>query len=622
MQKEISMNKIISRLMILMAAALIFCQVLQVESEACNIAVVSGNVSATGRPFIWKNRDHANSYKHEVKYYPEVIAGIGGSVRLMGETQYGLGVSVCTGGANESGFAITNTTCVDTDNDPLDAANVNTELMDKALESCKTLEDFEALAGRFTSLWSNKNVSGIFAVIDAYGGAAIYEMWTDGNGRPIMYRKFNVDTGVVTDQNGNLFTNLRYTPTTGFNNRTNSNHTEGWIEIWTDDPRELRARQLLSGMKDQGALSPRNIMRVLSKDVLGGDTTTYCTTANVQGNWDWSVDSWDNPNHDGELYTRYAISRYQTSMGLVIEGAATADQAKLTTMWVALGEPSLSIFVPYFPYANTVSKYATDDSHTNSGYYWDGVSVSTNKEPNSFLNLLFDCVQSNPFSSSRYPELNNIYKNISLYDNNGSGLGSGSYDAQSTRYTGSFAQVLGDYMDNTINYPRLVSLQAWTFPLEDIVIRNTNLLMAVLRDNPELVTRELLAEFSEYCNSFVYKNYSNQSASYIAWNYELPEAVDDAVDDEDIPGDYNDPGNEDPYYGDDDYDGEGDYSDPGSLVKTNPSAGGGGCGMTAFASRGHSGPADMMAGFVSLIITMLFPLGLIMMRRTYRKRRN
>ncbi|NLV67179.1 MAG: hypothetical protein GXY14_05830 [Spirochaetes bacterium] len=255
--------------------------------------------------------------------------------------------------------------------------------------------------------------------------------------------------------------------------------------------------------------------------------------------------------------------------------------------------------------------------------YWDGVSGTTDKGPNSFLNLLFDCTQSNPFGSSH--DLYATYNAISLYDNNGSGSTGGDIYQNKRIYLKSIWETsypTSIYMDNTINYPRLVSLQAWTFPLEDIVIRNTNLLMAVLRDNPELVTRELLAEFSEYCNSFVYKNYSNQSASYIAWNYELPEAVDDAVDDEDIPGDYNDPGNEDPYYGDDDYDGEGDYSDPGSLVKTNPSAGGGGCGMTAFASRGHSGPADMMAGFVSLIITMLFPLGLIMMRRTYRKRRN
>ena len=389
------MNRIIPRLLILIAATLLIHQVFQSESRACNIAVISAAESATGRPFIWKNRDHAGSYRHEVLYYAEpadedkieldgkIVTGIGGSVRLMGETTYDTNVSVCTGGANESGFAITNTTCVDGDNDPFDISNVNTELMEKALENCKTLAQFENLLSNFTSIWLNKNISGIFAVIDAQGGAAIYEMWTDCNNNDIMFRKFNVDIGAVTDESGEIFTDIKFEQTTGFINRTNSNHTNGWIDIWTDDPRELRGRQLLSQMKDDSALTPRNVMRYLSKDVLGGNTATYCTSENVQNCWDWSVDSWDNPNYAGELYTRFAISRYQTSMGLVIEGAATAEQAKLTTMWVALGEPSLSVFIPYFPYAQTISKYATDDAHTNDGYYWDGVSDSQDNKANS-----------------------------------------------------------------------------------------------------------------------------------------------------------------------------------------------------------------------------------------------
>ena len=643
-QKEHTMNRIITKILIVLTAMLMIQQ-LAPEADACNIAVVSGKTSATGRPFIWKNRDHALSYKHEVVYYPEVTTGVGGSVRLMGETTYGTGDTVCTGGANESGFAIANTTCVDSSNDPYDLYNVNTELMEKALENCTTLAQFENLLSQFTTIWSRKNISGIFAVIDAYGGAAIYEMWTDGNGNDIMYRKYNVDTGVVTDEKGAVFTDLRFgAETTGFQNRTNSNHASGWIQIFSDTPRELRARQILSGMKTEGALSPRNIMRVLSKDVLGGDTTDYCSDKifngvwstngfidsdgywfdNLQKNWDWSVDNWEDPNYEGELFTRYAISRYQTSMGLVIEGAASEEQAKLTTMWVALCEPSLSVFVPYFPYARTISKYATDDSHNNSDYYWDGVSSTTDEGPNSFLNLLFDCVQSNPFSSSH--DLYDTYNAISLYDNNGSGVGSGINDEQSIRYTGSFWHLLYDYMDNTINYPRLVSLQQWTLPLEDIVIRNTNLLMAGIRSNITNITddqlRELLAGYSDYCNAFVYKNYSQQSAGdLVSWNYTLPEFVQEELPDGELPDGYNDPDSEDPYYGDDDYTGEADYDDPGSIISSNPSAGAGGCGFSASASAGRISPEDRLTGFISLIITMLFPLGMIIIRRVYRRRR-
>ena len=268
------MNKLTIKVIILFVATILIHQLFELESKACNVAVVSAKASATGRPFIWKNRDHPESYRHEIQYYPEVTSGVGGSLRLMGETLFNTGTVVTTGGANESGFAITNTTCYESA--ILEAANVNTELMDKALENCKTLAQFEALAAKFTDIWSNKNISGIFAVIDAYGGAAIYEMWTDGNGNDIMYRKYDAETGNVTDENGKVFTDLRFKQTTGFNNRTNSNHSNGFIQIWSDTPRELRARQLLTSMKLNNELSPRNMMRLVSQDVLGGNTADYC----------------------------------------------------------------------------------------------------------------------------------------------------------------------------------------------------------------------------------------------------------------------------------------------------------------------------------------------------------
>lgn len=636
------MKRTVLRLMILLAAVLLIHQVLQADSDACNIAVVSAKASATGRPFIWKNRDHANSYRHEVLWCRAENNDVGGSVRLMGETSFSSGVAICTGGANESGFAITNTTCIDGDNDPMDMANVNTDLMERALEQCKTLAQFEQLVKNFDT--SGITVSGIFAVIDACGGAAIYEMWNDGIGKDIMWRKYDVDTAVVTDENGVVFTDLvsasdpyLYMQTTGFVNRTNSNHGRGWIQIDSDDPREIRARRLLLDWKKNNELSPRVIMRLLSKDVLGGKPSEYCTTDFVKNNWNYSAgENWDNvadtylkPNYNGELFTRYAISRYQTSMGLVIEGAATEEEAKLTTMWVSQCEPALSVFIPYFPYAQDVSKYAYFDTHENgsSSYFWDGVSTATNSKKNSFLNLMFDCVQANPFSSSYYPELDTVYDNISLYVNNGSG---NFYDV-STRNNGGGYYIgllkIGNKMDNTIDYPRLLALQEWTFPLEDIVFRNAYLLISGLRaDLAELTDAELralLKDFSEYCNAFVYKNYSQQSSGNKSpWSFTLPDFILEQLPDGELPDGYNDPDNEDPYPGDDDYDGEGDYSDPGTLVKKNPSSASGGCGMSVFASGSRINSADRMSGFVSLMVTMLFPLCLIMMHRACRKRRD
>ncbi|HOO72836.1 MAG TPA: Ig-like domain-containing protein [Spirochaetota bacterium] len=508
------------KIAILFIATLLIQQLLQHETKACNVAVVSASASATGRPFIWKNRDHAESYRQEVLYYPEVVSGVGGSLRLMGETTFDSGVSVCTGGANESGFAIANTTCWESL--LLEAANVNTELMEVVLEECKTLTEFEQVVSEFTDRWSNKNISGIFAVIDAYNGAAIYEMWSDGNGNDVMYRKYNVDTGTVTDEDGHTATDCLYEQTVGFNNRTNSNHTDGWISIWTDTPRELRARQVFTEMQLNDELTPRNLMREVSKDVCGGNPADYCSTeSKVMNSWDGDNDDNDsylNPNRDGEMYTRYCISRYQTTMGLVIEGAADPDEANLTTMWVSLGEPSLSVFVPFFPYAEEVSKYAYHDEHSNSGYYWNGTSDTENNGDNSFLNLLFDCVEANPFSSG--DSLYSTYNALALYKNNGSGTYVDSQDRNDGEYYGWFIYYK---MDTTINYPRLLSLQNWTFPLEDNVYDRVDEYLSVLRANPSLIDREGLGELSDYSNKYVYVNYSNQSDSYMLWDLEIPD---------------------------------------------------------------------------------------------------
>ena len=546
------MKKYITRIFILFIAALSMQQILQMETRACDVAVITASASATGRPFIWKNRDHTDSYRHIIVYKAEVKSGVGGCFKLMGETKLNTTSSpatTCSGGANESGFAIANTTVYDS-NDPLDVSNVNTNLVEKALEECRTLKEFETIAKNYTSYWSNSTISGNFGVIDAYGGAAIYEMWTDGHGTTLKYRKFNVNDGTLTDQSGGTAADNKYSSieTVGFDNRTNSFHTNGWKEITSDTPRELRASRLFNAMRLKDQLSPCNVMRYVSKDVCGDNPvglnvfdrdnmstpTDYFYDPEVYMNsgikriisnlWDSSnpdADLYSNPNYSGEMYTAYCISRYQTTMGLVIEGAATPEDAKLTTMWVALGEPSMSVFIPFFPYAHDVSPYATDNEHDNSGYYWDGVSATSSTKPTCFLNLLFDCVEANPFSSSYFSALNNIYKNISLYKNNGAGL----TDYGSRSYGSSLV------MDTTINYPKLLKVQAWSLPLEDIVFDGTDKYMSVLRANPSLITRDRLAGFSEYCCKFVYENYctnverqaNSLSSQFTSWSHALPD---------------------------------------------------------------------------------------------------
>jgi len=100
------MNKFTAKMVLLLVATILIQQFFELESKACNVAVVSARASATGRPFIWKNRDHPESYRMEMQYFSEKTSGVGGSLRLMGETLFGSGTVVTTAGSNASGFAI------------------------------------------------------------------------------------------------------------------------------------------------------------------------------------------------------------------------------------------------------------------------------------------------------------------------------------------------------------------------------------------------------------------------------------------------------------------------------------------------------------------------------------
>jgi len=67
------------------------------------------------------------------------------------------------------------------------------------------------------------------------------------------------------------------------------------------------------------------------------------------------VDGDGNTTHNWkqEKPTGWHLNRFVTVSSAVIVGSKAGDQdeGKLTTMWVALGEPSVAIFVPVFPYA-------------------------------------------------------------------------------------------------------------------------------------------------------------------------------------------------------------------------------------------------------------------------------
>ena len=160
-----------------------------VVADACTSAIVSGKLTANGRPLMWKNRD-TNDLNNRVE---RIVAhdGLMEFVALFDARD--LQDTAAWMGFNEAGFAIMNTATYDLKDDDVPAGEMDCEgvLMYRALEICETLADFEHF---LDTLSRPLRVEANFGVIDEKGGAAYYEVnnsrWVkfDVNTDPLGYR--------------------------------------------------------------------------------------------------------------------------------------------------------------------------------------------------------------------------------------------------------------------------------------------------------------------------------------------------------------------------------------------------------------------------------------------------
>ena len=425
------------------------------QAPACDIAVVSSEASATGRPFLWKNRDYSSSYREEIVYESAKANDVGPSLRVVGKVMHQTNIPLVSGGVNDRGFAIVNATVTES---PLrEIANVNHILLEYALEKCVSLDDFEALLDNWFNCYLFV-VCGNFGVIDARGGAAMYEVWSDGTNR-LFWEKYDANTAPQ-----------------GFVVRANSHLTQGWvIREGGVTVRYERAQAIFEELVADQLLSPRPVLRKAGKDV-AGDCDKFADSCDSCEKY---LDGEGNSGPDPENFcTDDTLSRNTTTSSYVIDGALNASDLPFLTLYCALGEPSYTPVVPYFLLSGKVPYPARADYMNIFGWVYDlGVGCLLNDASTDIL--------------SRYD----------LYANNGVGL---------------------EIRDRTINYSRLTAVQEWMFPLEDFVLDQAEDFMADVRSHPELATSDNFYDFSYQCARYTYKNYAKGSSDTYPWEYTPP----------------------------------------------------------------------------------------------------
>ena len=273
-------------------ALTIIALIAALTAGACTSAIVSGRLTANGRPLLWKHRDTGDQNNRV-----ERIAAHDGLMEFVAlfdarDTRD----TAAWMGFNENGFAIMNTASYNLNNDNVPEKNMDREgvVMRYALERCTTVDDFERV---LQTLPKPLGVEANFGVIDAQGHGAYFET---GN---YTYKKFD-----LSDEPSGILTRTNYSVS------GRPNEGAGYI-------RHENEKYLLQPYIDSCKIAPAVFTEVLSRTFyhsLRGRDYTY--------DQKWVVD-------------QDFIPRANSTASVVIEGVLPNEDASLTTMWIALGYP-------------------------------------------------------------------------------------------------------------------------------------------------------------------------------------------------------------------------------------------------------------------------------------------
>ncbi len=296
--------------------------------NACTTAVVSGRVTTDGRPLLWKNRDYS-AVHNEVARLTE------GRYAAIGIVNAGSRSSVWMG-VNEAGFCIENSLALDLKSDAPSKGPGNGGLIRRALETCATVEDFKKLLQATDA--SGRTTCGNFGVIDAVGGAAMFEV---GRTSHVM---FDANDPEIAPNGYIVRSNFS---TTGQNLPPEPEF--GDVQKQSSGERYLRACALLDSQREN-KISAEFLVRNCTRDVADADGIPFPGSVNCTA---------------GQLPERIAtantISRATSVSAAVFHGVRAGEDPALTTMFAMLGDPKLSIAVPCWVNAETIPDDLQDE---------------------------------------------------------------------------------------------------------------------------------------------------------------------------------------------------------------------------------------------------------------------
>ncbi len=275
---------------------------------ACTVAVISGKYTRDGRPLLWKNRD-TNAINNRIMFFNEGKLDFIGLVNSKDTN----GKSVWIG-QNSAGFAIMNSASYNLNiGDKTKLTGLEGRIIKEALATCKTIQDFEKYLDQLpkpTGLEAN------FGVIDADGGAAMYELNNKG------YVKFDANDPKVAPFGYIIRGNYSFTGSFG-------EESSGYIRYNTTN--ELFYNAMATNSFDAQFII-QNVTRELYHSLTKQDL--YMEYLDIPEN---------TPTY---TFFHDFIGRRSTASACVVQGVKDSENPELTTLWSVVGFPLTSIVVP------------------------------------------------------------------------------------------------------------------------------------------------------------------------------------------------------------------------------------------------------------------------------------
>ncbi len=278
------------------------------KTLACTVAVISGKYTKDGRPLLWKNRD-TNYINNQIMFFNE------GKYDFIGLVNSGdiTGKSVWIG-QNSVGFAIMNSASYNLNiGDSTKLNGAEGRIIKEALATCKTIEDFEKyldMLPKPTRLEAN------FGVIDANGGAAMYELNNKG------YVKFDANDPKVAPFGYIIRSNYSFMGSYG-------DESSGYIRYNTVN------EQFYNAMATNSFDA-----QFIIQDVTRG---LYHSLTKVDLNKEYRNIPENTPTY---TFFHDFIGRRTTSSACVVQGVKKNENPDFTTLWSVVGFPLTSIVVP------------------------------------------------------------------------------------------------------------------------------------------------------------------------------------------------------------------------------------------------------------------------------------